>query len=96
MWAKLSHKTRAAFLKNAIHSFLMGCLLYHRSMDFFLRNLEQAQTQAKAAALNAQKSAQSLAQQVQEHGKVLAEQVTENTKLLAEQVSPQHSSQILH
>lgn len=58
-----------------------------RKMDFFLRNLEQAQTQAKAAALNAQKSAQGLAQQFQEHGKVFAEQVTENTKLLAEQVT---------
>ncbi len=60
-------------------------------MDFFLRNLEQAQTQAKAAALNAQKSAQGLAQQFQEHGKVFAEQVSENTKLLAEQVGPVHS-----
>lgn len=69
-------------------SFLVfdGVVLLFRNMDFFLRNLEQAHTQAKAAALNAQKSAQSLAQQVQEHGKVLAEQVTENTKLLAEQV----------
>jgi hypothetical protein len=54
-------------------------------MEFFFRNLEQAQAQAKLAALNAQKSAKGFAQQVSEQGKVFAEHVSENTRILAEQ-----------
>ncbi len=56
-------------------------------MDFFFKNLESAQAQAKLAALNAQKTAKGFAEQVSKQSKTLAEQVQANTQLLAEQVN---------
>ena len=55
-------------------------------MDFFFKNLESAQAQAKLAALNAQKTAKGFAEQVSKQSKTLADQVQANTQLLAEQV----------
>ncbi len=56
-------------------------------MDFFFKNLESAQAQAKLAALNAQKTAKGFAEQVSKQSKTLAEHVQANTQLLAEQVT---------
>ncbi len=56
-------------------------------MDFFFKNLESAQAQAKLAALNAQKTAKGFAAQVSKQSKTLAEHVQVNTQLLAEQVN---------
>ena len=56
-------------------------------MDFFFKNLESAQAQAKLAALNAQKTAKGFAEQVSKQSKTLAEHVQANTQLLAEQVN---------
>ena len=53
-------------------------------MDFFYRNLEAAQEQARSLSITASNSA-----------KGFAEQLTEHTKTLAEQVRLKHENAIL-
>ena len=56
-------------------------------MDFFFRNLEAAQEQARTLTITASQSARGFAEQVSEHTKTIAEQATTVSSAAAEQAS---------
>jgi hypothetical protein len=56
-------------------------------MDFFYRNLEAAQEQARSLSITASNSAKGFAEQLTEHTKTLAEQAATVSTAAAEQAS---------
>jgi len=56
-------------------------------MDFFYRNLEAAQEQARSLSITASNSAKGFAEQLSEHTKILAEQAATVSSVAAEQAS---------
>ena len=83
------HRTRVFVGERATSGRLSGSSrsfeLLESHMDFFLRNFEAAQQQARSLTLSASQSAKGIAEQISEHTKTFAEQAATASSAAAEQ-----------